>query len=292
MELVMKNLTKKYQDVVAVNHLNIKLTSGVYGLLGANGAGKTTWMRMLCTIAFPDEGSILYDGKDIWQMQEDYRDMIGYLPQKFGYYPEFSAYDFMMYMASLKGLKPSYAKKKTKELLTMVGLKDVQKKKIKTYSGGMIQRLGIAQAMLNDPKILILDEPTAGLDPKERVRFRNIISQFAQDRFVLLSTHIVSDVEYIANEILMMKEGSILMRGSVENITAKMQGQVWECHVPVHEVQIYQQRYCISNLRNEGNKVQLRIVSEHAPCEQAYLVEPTLEDVYLYEFKEETVCTR
>ena len=208
MELTVHGLTKQYKDKCAVNRVNLRLTEGINGLLGANGAGKTTLMRMLCGILKPTTGSIALDGVDV--SSEDYRAVLGYLPQDFGYYPDFTGLDFLLYLAALKGLSRSHAKRKAKELLELVSLKDAGKKKIKTYSGGMKQRLGIAQALLNDPSLLIVDEPTAGLDPKERVRFRKLIAGLGQDTIVLLSTHIVSDVEKIAGHMLMMSEGKII----------------------------------------------------------------------------------
>ena len=210
MELKTIGLTKKFGSKTAVDNLNITLTNGVYGLLGANGAGKTTLMRLLCNIQNPTSERILLNEKNIVGLGERYRNLLGYLPQHFGYYPDFSAYDFLRYVSALKGLDEKAARKKSKELLEAVDLSKESKQKIKTFSGGMKQRLGIAQAMLNDPHILILDEPTAGLDPKERVRFRNLISAFSKDRIVILSTHIVSDVEFIAEEIIMMKSGQII----------------------------------------------------------------------------------
>lgn len=208
MELTVRGLTKQYKDKCAVNRVDLRLTEGINGLLGANGAGKTTLMRMLCGILKPTAGSIALDGVDV--SSEDYRAVLGYLPQDFGYYPDFTGLDFLLYLAALKGLSRSHAKRKAKELLELVSLKDAGKKKIKTYSGGMKQRLGIAQALLNDPSLLIVDEPTAGLDPKERVRFRKLIAGLGQDTIVLLSTHIVSDVEKIAGHMLMMSEGKII----------------------------------------------------------------------------------
>ncbi len=208
MELTVRGLTKQYKDKCAVNRVNLRLTEGINGLLGANGAGKTTLMRMLCGILKPTAGSIALDGVDV--SSEDYRAVLGYLPQDFGYYPDFTGLDFLLYLAALKGLSHSHARRKAKELLELVSLKDAGKKKIKTYSGGMKQRLGIAQALLNDPSLLIVDEPTAGLDPKERVRFRKLIAGLGQDTIVLLSTHIVSDVEKIAGHMLMMSEGKII----------------------------------------------------------------------------------
>ena len=211
MELVIDRLTKQYQNKIAVDRISLTLHKGVYGLLGANGAGKTTLMRMLCGILKPTGGTIALDGVDV--SEEKYRAVLGYLPQDFGYYPEFTGMDFLLYMAALKGLAKDQAKRKAKELLKLVALEDVAKKKIKTYSGGMKQRLGIAQALLNDPEILILDEPTAGIDPKERVRFRNLIGELGKDSIVLLSTHIVSDIERVADEILMMKGGQLIFKG-------------------------------------------------------------------------------
>ena len=216
MELCIDRLTKQYENKIAVDRVSLQLTNGVYGLLGANGAGKTTFMRMLCGILKPTGGTVTFDGLDV--SSEEYRAELGYLPQDFGYYPDFSGWDFLMYMASLKGLTKLEAKRKAKELLELVSLSDVGKKKIATYSVGMKQMLGIAQALLNDPKIIILDEPTAGLDPKERVRFRNLIKDLGKDSIVLLSTHIVSDVEHIADTVLMMKAGQIIYNGSADEI--------------------------------------------------------------------------
>ena len=212
MELVIDRLTKQFQNKTAVDRVSLRLHSGVFGLLGTNGAGKTTLMRMLCGILQPTSGTITFDGMDV--REEGYRAILGYLPQDFGYYPEFTAMDFLLYMAALKGLSKQPAKRRANELLELVGLQDMGRKKIKTFSGGMKQRLGIAQALLNNPKLLILDEPTAGLDPKERVRVRNLIGQLGKDSIVLLSTHIVSDIEHIADEVLMMKDGNLIYHGA------------------------------------------------------------------------------
>lgn len=211
MELIIENLSKSYKDKKVVENIALSLKSGVYGLLGANGAGKTTLMRMLCGILKADTGSVTFDGISV--ATEEYRDVLGYLPQDFGYYPEFTGMEFLMYMASLKGLNKTSAKKRAAELIEFVGLGEKGKKKIKTYSGGMKQRLGIAQALLNDPKVIILDEPTVGLDPRERVRFRNMIAELGKENIVLLSTHIVSDIEHIADVVLMMKEGKLIYQG-------------------------------------------------------------------------------
>lgn len=215
MKLIIDRVSKQYQNRIAVDRVSATLQKGVYGLLGANGAGKTTLMRMLCGILKPTGGTITFDGIDV--SEEAYRAVLGYLPQDFGYYPEFSALDFLLYLAALKGIPKAQAKRRSRELLALVSLQEAEKKKIKTFSGGMKQRLGIAQALLNDPKLLILDEPTAGLDPKERVRFRNLIQTLGKDSIVLLSTHIVSDIEHIADEILMMKAGQLIYRGNWEH---------------------------------------------------------------------------
>lgn len=211
MELIIDRLTKQYKNQIAVDRVSLKLCKGVYGLLGANGAGKTTFMRMLCGVLKPTSGTITFDNFDV--ATEEYRSELGYLPQDFGYYPEFTGMDFLLYMAALKGLDKSYAKRKASKLLKIVSLQDKASRKIKSYSGGMKQRLGIAQALLNDPKIIILDEPTAGLDPKERVRFRDLIAELGKESIVILSTHIISDIEHIADIVLMMKKGQIIYQG-------------------------------------------------------------------------------
>ena len=217
MELLLDRLTKHYGNKIAVDCVSATLKPGVYGLLGANGAGKTTLMRMLCAILESTSGEVLLNGKEVTAMGADYRNVLGYLPQDFGYYPEFTAMDFLLYLAALKGIPKVQAKRKANALLALVSLDDVGRKKIKTFSGGMKQRLGIAQALLNDPKLVILDEPTAGLDPKERVRFRNLIDSLGKDSIVLLSTHIVSDIEHIADQVLMMKDGQLIFQGKYDN---------------------------------------------------------------------------
>ena len=286
MELKTIELTKKFGSKTAVNHLNITLTNGVYGLLGANGAGKTTFMRLLCNIQTPTSGKIVLNDKNIVGLNEKYRGLLGYLPQHFGYYPDFTALDFLLYVSALKGLNEKNAEKKSKELLEAVGLSAESKHKIKTFSGGMKQRLGIAQAMLGDPHILILDEPTAGLDPKERVSFRNLISAFAKNRIVILSTHIVSDAEFIAEEIIMMKSGQIVHFGKPQEITAEIDGQVWECAVPSAYAETYAAKFNTSNFRNtDKSETILRIISECPPMENAVRVQPDLEDLYLFYFK-------
>lgn len=286
MELKTVGLTKQFGSKTAVNDLSIVVSNGVYGLLGANGAGKTTLMRLLCNLQEPTSGKILLNGKNIAGLGEEYQNLLGYLPQNFVYYPDFTALDFLLYVAALKGLNEKAARKKSKELLEAVGLSGESRHKIKTFSGGMKQRLGIAQAMLNNPRILILDEPMAGLDPKERVRFRNLISAFAKERMVILSTHIVSDVEFIAEEIIMMKSGQIVQFGKLQNIISEINGQVWECIVPSARAEEYAATFNTSNLRNlENNKTALRIIADRSPMEKAVRVQPNLEDLYLFYFK-------
>ena len=283
----MTNLTKKFGDFTAVKQLNLSMTRGVYGLLGKNGAGKTTFMRMLCTLLTPTEGNILCDGRDIFKMEGEYRKLLGYLPQDFGFYPEFTVRDYLLYIASIKGLPPAVAKKRTKELLAAVGLEKYAGRKMKKLSGGMKRRAGIAQAMMNHPKILILDEPTAGLDPNERIRFRNLISEFSEDRLVLLSTHIVSDVEYIANDIWLMNEGEIVRQGTPKQITESMKQKVWECLVEKRAVPLLARQYKISNMKADTQGVQVRVIAGEKPAEYAKEAVPSLEDAFLYYFGEE-----
>lgn len=290
MELRLDRLTKQFGSAIAVDRLSATLTPGVYGLLGANGVGKTTLMRMICDVLKPTSGSVVWNGAPIERLGERYRSVLGYLPQDFGYYPDFSALDFMLYLSALKGLDSKAAKRRSMELLDLVGLKNVAKRKVKTFSGGMKQRLGIAQAVINDPQVLVLDEPTAGLDPKERVRFRNLISALAQDKVVILSTHIVSDVEYIADEILIMRAGQIVASGTIEEILAQVSGVVWECVVTPREADVMSARMAVGNVRyDHAGMAIVRIVSDTAPHSSARLVEPTLEDVYLYIFQEGSV---
>lgn len=290
MELRLDRLTKQFGSAIAVDRLSATLTPGVYGLLGANGAGKTMLMRMICDVLKPTSGSVVWNGAPIERLGERYRSVLGYLPQDFGYYPDFSALDFMLYLSALKGLDSKAAKRRSMELLDLVGLKNVAKRKVKTFSGGMKQRLGIAQAVINDPQVLVLDEPTAGLDPKERVRFRNLISALAQDKVVILSTHIVSDVEYIADEILIMRAGQIVASGTIEEILAQVSGVVWECVVTPREADVMSARMAVGNVRyDHAGMAIVRIVSDTAPHSSARLVEPTLEDVYLYIFQEGSV---
>lgn len=281
MELIISDLTKCFQDFTAVDHISCSMMTGVYGLLGVNGAGKTTLMRMLCTLVRPTGGSITWDGEDIFQMDEKYRRILGYLPQDFGFYPDFTVSDYLMYIASIKGLRPAVAKRRSQELLRQVGLEKERHKKMKTLSGGMKRRAGIAQAMLNHPKILVLDEPTAGLDPNERIRFRNLISELSEERLVLLSTHIVSDVEYIAHKILLMQEGKIKAAGTLEELLAGMEQKVWSVHVSKEQMSRYMKTYKVSNVKNTADGAQLRVIASAKPVEDAVLENASLEDLFL-----------
>lgn len=287
MVLSLDRLTKTFGNKIAVDNLSMEMRPGVYGLVGANGAGKTTLMRMISAILEPTCGEVLLDGKSVADMGADYRDMLGYLPQDFGYYPHYTAKDYLLYIAVLKGIPRREAMKKSKQLLDSVGLRDVSNKKIRTFSGGMKQRLGIAQALLNDPRILILDEPTSGLDPKERVRFRNLISSFANDRIVLLSTHIVSDVEAIADRVFVMKNGRIVSDGSIHELLEEVEGHVWEIAVDPADTEKWEAETTVANLRREDDKTILRIISETTPADNAVHVSATLEDLYLYHFPTE-----
>lgn len=282
----MVNLTKRFGDFKAVDNMNIRITNGVYGLLGVNGAGKTTLMRMICTLLTPTSGQILCDGKDIQKMEGEYRNLLGYLPQEFGFYPEFTVKDYLLYIAGLKGIRPVVAKKRVKELLEQVGLSKAANKKMKKLSGGMKRRVGIAQAILNNPKILILDEPTAGLDPTERVRFRNLISELSKERIVILSTHIVSDVEYIANEIWLMKNGRLVQQGSLNDVLDSMPEKVWSLVTSQAESAKFMRQYKVSNMKTDRDGVELRIISAQQPSAYAEVEQPNLEDVFLYYFGE------
>ena len=286
MPLILDGLTKPFSSFPAVNNLSYTMDTGVYGLLGVNGAGKTTLMRMLCTLLTPTSGTITWDGQDIFSLGSAYRNLLGYLPQDFGYYPDFSVQDYLLYIASIKGLRPATARQRMQNLLEQVGLTQVRRQKMKKLSGGMKRRAGIAQAMLNDPKILILDEPTAGLDPKERIRFRNLISELAENRLVLLSTHIVSDVEYIADQILLMKDGSLVHHGTSQQLLAAAPTQVWTCTVPRAQADQLLHQYPVVNLKTLPQGVQLRVLSQTPPTPEAHPAEMTLEDLFLHYFGE------
>ncbi len=288
MELKIENVCKYFKDKHAVDNVSLSLTSGVWGLLGANGAGKTTLMRMIADICNPTSGTIYFDGTPIKELGEQYRDIFGFLPQDFGYDKSFQVQDYLEYVAALKDIPKKDTKKKIDELLKILSLSDVKKKKIVELSGGMKRRVGIAQAMLNDPKILVMDEPTAGLDPGERVRLRNFISEFAHDRIVLISTHIVSDIEYIATKNAIMKNGKIIDVGTTDELVKQIEGKVWNCVVPEEKMMEYETCLRIINQRGEDNHlVSIRYLADKAEIDGSVQANPRLEDLYLWLFPQE-----
>lgn len=289
MDLSIESISKRFQDMTAVDNVCLHITPGVWGLLGANGAGKTTLMRMIAGIMTPTAGTIRYDGIPIGQLQEHYRDVFGYLPQEFGFYPEFTVRDYLEYIAALKGLPKDESRRRIAALLEQLSLAHVQNKRIAKLSGGMKRRVGIAQALLNEPEVLILDEPTSGLDPGERVRFRNLLSEFAHDRIVLISTHIVPDVEYIANQIAIMKDGKILAQGTTQALVKLVEGKVWTAQIPMDRLSELTHRLPVVNLRNEETGlVSIRYLAESACIPGSRPAAPHLEDLYLWLFPQET----
>lgn len=288
MNIELQNLTKRFGKKTAVDSVSLTLTPGVWGLIGANGAGKTTLMRMLAGILTPTSGRVLCDGADTRAMGESWRDMLGYLPQHFGFYPEFTVADYLDYMAALKGLEKQAARRKIEELCEILSLTRVYKNKIKKLSGGTQRRVGIAQAMLNDPEVLILDEPTSGLDPGERVRFRNLLSEFARERIVLISTHIVSDVEYIAAENAIMKDGKLIDVGTTEQLLRAVEGRVFTALVPDAFLGRVEREVRVVSLKNEGGgQTRVRYVADAPLLRGSEFAEPRLEDLYLWLFKDE-----
>lgn len=281
-ELQVEHLCKSYRGKKALKDASFTLQNGIYGLLGENGAGKSTLMRILVTVDFPTSGMIRYGGTDIFTMDEKYRSLIGYMPQDYNVYSGFTARDFLEYMGVLKGISKEKLKIKIPEVLAFVNLSDVADKKVKTFSGGMKRRIGIAQAIINEPRILILDEPTAGLDPKERIRFSNIISDMGKDKIVLLSTHIVSDIEAIATELIVMKQGVVLENGNVDELVQKVKGKVWEAVVNQEQYHELRKERSIIHLKQMGKDVQVRFVGEKYPNIESCPAEPTLEDYYIF----------
>lgn len=279
--LTVKNVTKKYGKLTVLDDICLDFNNGIYGLVSPNGAGKTTLLKMLATLLFPTSGEILWNGTNIIKLDEKYREIIGFLPQQFGYYKDYTPVKYLRYIAALKGINDN-VKTRVDSVLNMVALDDVADKKMKKLSGGMIQRVGIAQALLNDPKILLFDEPTAGLDPKERVRFRNIISSLSNDKIVLLSTHIVSDIESVANNIIMLKDGKVLFNDTVRNICAGLDANITESVIDIDKLNEFSENHQVLSQKCEGSVVKVRAVSDGMSGENT--VTPTLEDVFLYYF--------
>jgi len=275
------NLSKAYKGVQALKDFTLKLTPGILGLLGPNGAGKSTLMRMLATITKPTGGTILWNGRDVVKDPDALRSVLGYLPQDFGVYPNLTAQEFLEYMAAIKGVSGKKARQKISELLDLVNLRDAARRPLGGYSGGMRQRVGIAQALLNDPQLLIVDEPTVGLDPEERVRFRNLLSDLAGERIIILSTHIVSDVEATATDIAIIHKGQLKARALPEQLLKQMEGSVWEWMVASQELPALKQQFLVSGTMRRMDGVEVRAVSETQPCPDARPVAPNLEDVYL-----------
>lgn len=293
MELCMEHVSKQFKDITAVDDVSLHITPGVWGLLGANGAGKTTLMRMIAGIMAPSCGEIFYDGIPIRELKESYRDVFGYLPQEFGFYPEFTVKDYLEYVAVLKGLTPKDSKRRIHELLEQMTLSHVRNKKIIKLSGGMKRRVGIAQALLNEPEVLILDEPTSGLDPGERVRFRNLLSEFAHDRIVLISTHIVSDVEYIATQNAVMKGGKLIARGTTEELVRLVEGKIWTAQIPMNRLPEYERKLQIVNVRNEdAGQISIRYLAAEPYIEDSIPASPHLEDLYLWMFPQKNIDRR
>lgn len=282
MQLHIENLSKTYGGrVQALRGVQLDLQPGVLGLLGPNGAGKSTLMRILATITQPSSGRVLWNDIDIAKNPNGLRNVLGYLPQDFGVYPNLNAIEFLEYLAAVKGIGAAATRKRITELLELVNLTDAAKRALGGYSGGMRQRVGIAQALLNDPKVLIVDEPTAGLDPEERVRFRNLLSELSGERIVILSTHIVSDIEAVASNIVILAQGQILAKGSPEHLLASVTDKVWEVIIPTSEFGALRQKYLVSSIVTRSDGVHARIVSAEAPFSSARRLEPSIEDAYL-----------
>ena len=289
MKLVFENISKLYGDFPALSGINLSLDNGVYGLLGPNGAGKTTLMRIMTDLLKPSTGRVLLDGKDIAVLGADFRRRLGYLPQDFGFYPNYTAEQYLLYIARLKGLTRFEAKKQTGDLLEMVGLYEKRNQKMKGLSGGQRQRVGIAQALLGDPDILVLDEPTAGLDPEERIRFRGIISNLSRQKTVLLSTHIVSDLEAVANEMILLKKGQVLTVQKPHNLLHELDGMVWTVSVPCENERELAEKYPCSNIMHDGEFSVLRMLSLEKPHNEAVAERPNMEDMYLYYFDKQSL---
>ena len=284
MKLELNDISKMYGAFYALKDISVTLENGVYGILGANGAGKTTLINILIGVIQENSGFILLDGKNIKKMGTDYLDKIGSLPQYPQFYPNFKMREFLDYMCCIKGISKKQRRERIDFAIEQVNLQEHEKKRIRELSGGMRQRLGIAQAILNNPEILVLDEPTAGLDPGERIRFRNIISRLSKDRMVMVATHIVSDIEYIANEVLILQNGCLVQKGTIEELCAEVEGKVWQLSLEEKDVSGFVNRFLVANMKREGNKISMRIISDDKPDEMAVYIKPQLEDVFLLVF--------
>lgn len=282
MELKIENLSKCFGDVKALNHINFTFTPGIYGILGPNGAGKSTLINLITNNIAREEGQIFWNGKDILKGNKEYRKILGYMPQQQGYYEDFTAGAFLMYMSHLKGLDRRTAKRRVEELLGVFHLESARNKRIGGFSGGMKQRLLLAQALLNDPKLLILDEPTAGVDPQERINIRNYISQIATNRIVLLATHIVSDIEAIAKEIIILKSGNMVETDTPGRLIAKVQRYVWNVEVAEADLPDMQAKYTISNIRKSETGLSVKVISEEPPENAEPEKTVNLDEVYLF----------
>lgn len=289
MELKLEHVSKYYGSKKAIQDVTLTIGNGVLGLLGPNGAGKSTLMRMLSTVEVPTTGLIQFNGTDISKSPNELRRTLGYLPQNFGMYPNLNAVEFLEYMAVLKSISRKSAKKRIAELLDILHLTEACRQPLGSYSGGMKQRVGIAQALLNDPSVLIVDEPTVGLDPEERIQFRNLLSSLSDERIIILSTHIVSDIELIAPRIALLSNGALIAHVEPENMLRRVDGKVWTRVVPIAHISELQGNTLISNSIQRSDGVHLRIISERQPSLDAERVLPTLEDAYLYATKKEMV---
>lgn len=287
MYLELKGITKKYAGKKVVDDLNIEFNKGIYGILGPNGAGKTTLMNMITTLIYPNSGSITLNGKSIYKKEDSYRNIIGYMPQDIGVYPNFTARKQLEYVACLKGLNNKEADKRIQKIAYDVNLADELDKKCGKYSGGMRRRLGLACALLNDPKILILDEPTAGLDPLERIRFRNMISAFSKNMIVIISTHIVTDIENISDYVLMIKKGKLLEHSTPLKLLEGLDGKIWTLNTSVENFYLYEDNKKVTQVKNNGNDIHIRFISDSIPFPECKQATPEMEDMYMYYFKED-----
>lgn len=293
MKLEIRNLGKRYRGGIwGLRDFTLTLEPGVLGLVGPNGAGKSTLMRILATVTKPSEGQVIWNGIDIATSPNTLRAVLGYLPQDFGVYPHLNADEFLEYLAAIKGIETRSARKRIEELLQVLNLMDVHKRPLRTYSGGMKQRLGIAQALLNDPHLLIVDEPTAGLDPEERVRFRNLLASLSGDRIVILSTHIVTDVEAAATDLVVIKEGHLLHHGSPERLLHLVEGKVWTWVIPSEQLNEARRQHLITSASRISDGVHLRVVSQTRPGADAVEASPGLEDAYLYAISSKRAWTQ